>query len=473
MGSIGKIHCKAHGIPSVKEIRWTTEDLSDLPDTIEDINGTLTFKNVSLENNGNYICFASNSETTINSTVTITAVISPKFLVQPEGPMEAVEMGTFAVHCQAIGLPKPNIQWDKDLQYLNINSNNSEESRFQFLENGTLLITEVHFEDEGRYGCTIGNSAGLKREEILLTVRSADGGYIPEENADGFMMTRAVLITMSVACAYIIFVIGLMLWCRYRRQSRKNRLNLLGKENGEIDENGGENKNDENEPCLPIKLNKKINNEPNGDAAHKSDGSANSKNSKKSTNFDGVSILKSDLTLVCLLGRGDFGDVSIMKMKKCVEEKLKNDDDKVKLTTTNEKNISMEEMNEIKSENSMETEENFRFVLVKSLKKIKDENNSIEFRRQLDLFKGVSHKNVSKLYGISRDDGPHAMVLGWTDWGDLKQFLLATANGITQTHTGSTSGTRPPPLKVPQILAVAHQIGSGMDAIYRSRFIHK
>lgn len=472
MGSIGKIHCKAHGIPSVKEIRWTSENLTELPESIEDINGTLTFKNVSLENNGNYICFASNSETTINSTVTITAVISPKFLVQPEGPMEAVEMGTFAVHCQAIGLPKPNIQWDKDLQYLNINSNNSEESRFQFLENGTLLITEVHFEDEGRYGCTIGNSAGLKREEILLTVRSADGGYIPEENTDGFMMTRAVLITMSVACAYIIFVIGLMLWCRYRRQSRKNRLNLLGKENGEIDENGGENKNDENEPCLPTKLNKKINNEPNGDAAHKSDGSANSKNSKKSTNFDGVSIPKSDLTLVCLLGRGDFGDVSIMKMKKCDDEKLRNDE-KVKLTTTNEKNNSMEEMNEIKSENSMETEENFRFVLVKSLKKIKDENNSIEFRRQLDLFKGVSHKNVSKLYGISRDDGPHAMVLGWTDWGDLKQFLLATANGLTQTHTGSTSGTKPPPLKVPQILAVAHQIGSGMDAIYRSRFIHK
>lgn len=34
-------------------------------------------------------------------------------------------------------------------------------------------------------------------------------------------VTKAVLITMSVAGAYIVLVIGLMVWCRYRRRSRK------------------------------------------------------------------------------------------------------------------------------------------------------------------------------------------------------------------------------------------------------------
>lgn len=79
-------------------------------------------------------------------------------------------MGSTMIHCQATGDPMPTIQWDKDLTYI-ANSNNSETSRFNIYENGTLHISEVHLEDEGRYGCTIGSSAGLKREEIRLNVK--------------------------------------------------------------------------------------------------------------------------------------------------------------------------------------------------------------------------------------------------------------------------------------------------------------
>lgn len=65
--------------------------------------------------------------------------------------------------------PMPTIQWDKDLQY--IFNNDSDTSRFHILENGTLHIVEIHLDDEGAYGCTIGSSAGLKREEIKLIVK--------------------------------------------------------------------------------------------------------------------------------------------------------------------------------------------------------------------------------------------------------------------------------------------------------------
>lgn len=70
---------------------------------------------------------------------------------------------------EATGDPKPKIQWDKDFDYLNIS--NSDTSRLNVLDNGTLYFTEVHLEDEGLYGCTIGSSAGLKREEAHLSVR--------------------------------------------------------------------------------------------------------------------------------------------------------------------------------------------------------------------------------------------------------------------------------------------------------------
>lgn len=140
-----------------------------MPEAIDDINGTLIFKNVSAEHRGNYTCVASNSQGHINATVTVNVVVAPRFSVAPEGPIETGEMGVAVIHCQAIGDPKPTIKWDKDLKYLSVN--NTDKMRFRFLENGTLEIRDVQPDDEGRYGCTIGNSAGLKREEVRFVVK--------------------------------------------------------------------------------------------------------------------------------------------------------------------------------------------------------------------------------------------------------------------------------------------------------------
>lgn len=128
-----------------------------LPDSVEDINGTLVFKNVSESDRGQYTCHASNEQGKINASVVVTPVIAPKFLVSPnsQGPIQVNEMGSVMIHCSATGDPLPNIQWDKDFDYLNIS--NSDTSRMIILENGTLYLQEVHLEDEGLYGCTIGS----------------------------------------------------------------------------------------------------------------------------------------------------------------------------------------------------------------------------------------------------------------------------------------------------------------------------
>lgn len=70
------------------------------------------------------------------------------------------------LHCAADGDPKPTIHWDKDSRM-----NNLEDSRFEVLKNGSLYIKEVYLSDEGKYGCTAGNSGGLKREEFQLNVK--------------------------------------------------------------------------------------------------------------------------------------------------------------------------------------------------------------------------------------------------------------------------------------------------------------
>lgn len=83
----------------------------------------------------------------------------------PKNPTEATEGQTVMIDCVVEGDPKPTIQWDKNLKM-----NDFDQSRFTVLENGTLYITEVQRDDENKYGCTAGNSAGLNRKEIQLIV---------------------------------------------------------------------------------------------------------------------------------------------------------------------------------------------------------------------------------------------------------------------------------------------------------------
>ncbi|KAM7346076.1 protein tyrosine kinase 7 [Cochliomyia hominivorax] len=498
LGSVGKVHCKAQGTPA-PQVKWLKDFNEELPDTLEDINGTLTFKNVSAEHRGNYTCVASNSQGQINATVSINVFVAPRFLVAPEGPIESVESGVAVMHCQATGDPKPTIQWDKDLEYLS--ENNTDRERFKFMENGTLEIRNVQPEDEGSYGCTIGNSAGLKREEVRFIVKSADGFALGEGEQEGFLITRAVLITMSVAFAYIILVVGLMIWCRYRRQARKARLNEANPEAGEGD------KMAENEPCLSENKSAKTrktngNNNPKGSTGHdaqKSDDTAcsnHSKTSKKSNVYDQLSFPRSGISEMLQVGRGEFGDVFVGKIKTSLikqaddkdtdTEKNSNSDNgngsAATTSTTVEKRrskTSMDDIEEIKEEQETCSSEGdaqgnpnsdeYKLVMVKALNKVKDENACSEFRRQIEMFRTLTHKGVVRLYGLCREKDPHYMVLEYTDWGDLKQFLLATA-GKVNTSTNSSS---PPPLQTGQVLAVAYQIARGMDAIYRSRFIHK
>ncbi|XP_064538040.1 tyrosine-protein kinase-like otk [Drosophila montana] len=502
LGSLGKLHCKAQGTPT-PQVQWLRDAANgSLPEHVDDINGTLIFRNVSAEHRGNYTCLASNSQGQINATVSINVVVAPRFSVAPVGPIETAEQGVAVIHCQAIGDPKPTIQWDKDLQYLS--ENNTDRQRFSFLENGTLAIHNVQAEDEGKYGCTIGNSAGLKREEVRLLVRASGDGFITEESAgDGFLVTRAVLITMTVALAYIVLVVGLMLWCRYRRQARKARLNELS-----IKEAGGDQaepgKSNEQEPCLSKQQRNghSKSRAANGDA-QKSDDTAcsqQSKASKKSAHiYEQLALPRSGLSELIQIGRGEFGDVFVGKLKASLvaaaspgdkdadaDKQHSNSENgsgasgsgsgSTTLSTLNEKRrskTSMDDIEEIKEEEQQEHEPAEsaadQLVLVKALNKVKDEQACQEFRRQLDLLRAISHKGVVRLFGLCREKDPHYMVLEYTDWGDLKQFLLATA-GKVNTATATSS---PPPLTTSQMLAVAYQIARGMDAIYRARFTHR
>lgn len=303
-----------------------------------------------------------------------------------------------------------------------------------------------------------------------------DPSTFDDVDEDGFVITRAVYITVIIVFAYIILVFGLMIWCRVRRKARKAHIQLIDKEANENNTGGHDHGNDEIAPCLsPVK--KKARKAHNGvikangtngkapiDTAQKSDDTAASNHSKisKKSNFDQITIPRTALFDINKIGRGDFGDV--------LTAKIKSSDLKHVNQTTNDNDIT--KLNDIQESDSAD---GVKHALIKALNKIKDESVCIEFRRQIEMFRTISHPNVVKLFGLCRDKDPHYLVLEHTDYGDLKQYL-----STAKTDASKLNDTKPniKPLRpsihtMEQTLSMAQQIARGMDAVYRARYIHK
>lgn len=176
----------------------------------------------------------------------------------------------------------------------------------------------------------------------------------------------------------------------------------------------------------------------------KSDGaetthSQSSNQSKKSkSNYDNLALSRTHLKELKLIGRGEFGDVMVGKIAKSALLSEKRNSNAT--TPTDDKEVA---------------------VLVKTLTQNKDEQLLSEFKREIDMFLKLSHENVTKLFGLCREAEPHYLLFEHTDWGDLKQFLVATQKGS------------PPPLTAVQCVAIVHQLSRGMEHLASLRMIHK
>ncbi|KAJ8929669.1 hypothetical protein NQ314_017619 [Rhamnusium bicolor] len=450
LGSVAKIHCKAQGTPP-PIIRWEKEGLTseNFANHITDMNGTLHFNGVLAADNGIYNCIASNSQGVINASITIDVVVAPKFSILPKNPTEIVEGQSVMMDCVVEGDPKPTIHWDKNLKM-----NDFDLSRFRVLPNGTLHISEVHREDENTYGCTAGSSAGLNRKEVQLIVHSKDG-YHPETDGDS-TVTKAVLITMSVAGAYIVLVIGLMVWCRYRRRSRKLPIGDVPKWDksamGVRCRNKRKNSyltflaaKTENGDVEHTELKEGANGSAPGPSKVKANGIESHKEGQKSDGAETTNsqtLSRSHLKDIKLIGRGEFGDVMVAKIAKSV--------------------LILDKRNSlVTTPTDPPAEDKDLPVLVKALTQTKDENCLAEFKRELDMFTKLSHENITKLYGLCREEEPHYLISEHTDWGDLKKFLMATQNGS------------PPALTPVQSVGILHQLSRGMDHLANNRLVHK
>ncbi|XP_050311657.1 tyrosine-protein kinase-like otk [Anthonomus grandis grandis] len=439
-----KIHCKAQGTPPPL-VHWEKEGLTpdNFPAHITDMNGTLHFNKVTAADKGKYHCIATNSQGTINASINIDVVVAPRFVVPPKTPLNVNEGDSVMIDCIVEGDPEPTVQWDK-----NSKMNDLDPKRYRVLENGSLYIKEVGREDQNKYGCTAGSSAGLNRKEVELFVHTSDGFQTVQGDTT---VTKAVLITMSVAGAYIVLVIGLMVWCRYRRKSRKLPIGDGKLDNGDMENQ--ELKAAEN-GVVPGPSKCALNGIETHREGQRSDGAetcnsqASGQSKKSKSSYDKLALSRTLLKDLTLIGRGEFGDVMIAKLSETHVDKA-----------TNKRSSS----NSAKEEEASAQEEIVKevSVLVKVLTQTKDENSLAEFKREIDMFSKLSHDNLTKLLGLCREQEPHYLIMEHTEWGDLKKFLLAT-------KTGS-----PPALTTIQSVAIAHQTSRAMDYLANQRLVHK
>ncbi|XP_055119115.2 inactive tyrosine-protein kinase 7 isoform X5 [Symphalangus syndactylus] len=398
-----------------QDVNITVANGSSLPEWVTDNAGTLHFARVTRDDAGNYTCIASNGpQGQIRAHVQLTVAVFITFKVEPE--RTTVYQGhTALLQCEAQGDPKPLIQWkgkDRILDPTKLGP------RMHIFQNGSLVIHDVAPEDSGRYTCIAGNSCNIKHTEAPLYVVDKP---VPEESEGPgspppYKMIQTIGLSVGAAVAYIIAVLGLMFYCKKRCKAKRLQKQPEGEEPEMECLNGGPLQN--GQPSAEIQE----------EVALTSLGSGPAATNKRHSTSDKMHFPRSSLQHITTLGKSEFGEVFLAKaqgLEEGVAETL---------------------------------------VLVKSLQS-KDEQQQLDFRRELEMFGKLNHANVVRLLGLCREAEPHYMVLEYVELGDLKQFLRISKS--------KDEKLKSQPLSTKQKVALCTQVALGMEHLSNNRFVHK
>uniref|UniRef100_A0AAZ3S4Y2 Protein tyrosine kinase 7 (inactive) n=1 Tax=Oncorhynchus tshawytscha TaxID=74940 RepID=A0AAZ3S4Y2_ONCTS len=414
-GDSGSYTCVAQNKAGRKtqELTFTVANGGELLPHVEMRNSQLHFTKVTRSDAGNYTCIASNSlQGEIRAMVGLTVAVYIRFKLEPENT--TVYQGHTAIlHCQATADPEPRVQWmvkDKVLD--------TSRRRFQLMVNGSLVITDVTTDDTGKYTCIAGNSCSISdRVAQLYVVEKPVQTLVDHEEKAPYKMIQTIGLSVGAAVAYIIVVLGLMFYCKKRRNAKRLQKGQEGEEpemeclnRGAVQQNGHTTAEIQEEVALTSVGTTA--------AAEKRHSSANEK----------LQFPREDLHTITTLGKGEFGEVLLAKAK------------------------------------GIEEGEEETVVLVKSLQS-RDEQLQLDFRREADMFSKLSHGNVVRLLGLCREAEPHYMILEYYDLGDLKQFLRIS--------NSKDEKIKSQPITTKTRVSICAQVALGMEHMSNHRFVHK
>ncbi|XP_071538790.1 cell adhesion molecule Dscam2-like isoform X2 [Panulirus ornatus] len=122
---------------------------------------------------GNYTCQATNAARSVTYTAPLTVSVPPRWVSEPVD-QSVTRGGEALIHCQTEGFPPPKIIWrkyhgDAPGSYRDLLGS----SGVQQLTNGSLLLTQVTKDAEGRYVCDATNGIGAGLSKVVqITVNA-------------------------------------------------------------------------------------------------------------------------------------------------------------------------------------------------------------------------------------------------------------------------------------------------------------
>ncbi|KAK7105822.1 hypothetical protein V1264_017154 [Littorina saxatilis] len=156
-----RLNCSATGDPTPR-IEW----LKDGRPVVSTAGG-VEVSSVGVEDAGNYSCVANNTQGSATASAVVTVFYGPVFTRRPDNVTVGVGQNV-SVACQVTGYPPPVLQWITPQSVVLPVSSTS--GNLTVDEAGTLTISDVVSEDQGRYTCFATNNAASVTAVVIITV---------------------------------------------------------------------------------------------------------------------------------------------------------------------------------------------------------------------------------------------------------------------------------------------------------------
>ncbi|XP_073523131.1 neurofascin isoform X17 [Phyllobates terribilis] len=169
-GENGRLVCRANGNPK-PTIQWLMNgepiSATDPNPNFEVAGDTIIFREVQSGNSAVFQCNASNAHGYLLANAFINILDVPSRVLGPRNQLiRVIEYNRTQLDCPFFGSPIPTLRWFKNGQGSNLDGGN-----YRVHENGTLEISVVRKEDQGKYTCVATNILGNAENTVRLEVK--------------------------------------------------------------------------------------------------------------------------------------------------------------------------------------------------------------------------------------------------------------------------------------------------------------